>query len=165
MYTYNALQAYARGKRHSGIMEPIAAGLSPEQMRELSRHYASLEAALPSPSVTQVASSSERGEVIAQRGIPSEDVPACADCHGPSDTPRNPNYPRLAGQHADYLALQLTLFKQEQRGGTAYAHLMRHVAATLSTEQINAVARYYADLPPTSVRPVRPETKAEPVTR
>ncbi len=38
-YLYASLQAYARGERHSGIMEPIAAGLSLEEMRELARYY------------------------------------------------------------------------------------------------------------------------------
>jgi cytochrome c553 len=162
LYLAASLEGFARGGRHSGIMEPIAAGLSSEQMRELSRYYGSLKAPLPSPLPQQVAPAIERGEAIAQRGIPNQRVPACADCHGPSDTPRNPIYPVLAGQHADYLALQLTLFKQEQRGGTAYAHLMRHVAAGLSAEQMHDVAHYYAALSPAPALPARHESKAAP---
>jgi len=155
LYLAASLEALARGERHSGIMEPIAAGLNPEQIRELSRYYGSLMATSPSPAPQQVAPANERGEAIAQRGIPNQGVPACADCHGPSDSPRNPIYPVLAGQHAEYLALQLTLFKQEQRGGTAYSHLMRQVAAGLSEEQIIDVARYYASLAPTLPLPER----------
>ena len=145
-YFAASLAAYARGERHSGIMEPIAAGLSSEQIRELASHYDSLESRPSSPASQESAQSIERGQAIAQRGIPNQDVPACADCHGPNQTPRNPNYPMLAGQHADYLTLQLTLFKQEQRGGTAYAHLMRRVAAGMNSEQMRDVAYYYASL-------------------
>jgi cytochrome c553 len=57
-------------------------------------------------------------------------------------------YPQLAGQYAEYLALQLRLFKDDRRGGTPYAHIMRMVAARLTPEQIAAVAAYYASLPP-----------------
>jgi cytochrome c553 len=164
-YLEASLEAYARGQRHSGIMEPIAAALTSEQIRELSRYYASLEAPSAAPSLQQDSAAARRGQAIARQGIPNQDVPACADCHGPSDTPRNSIYPLLAGQHADYLALQLTLFKQEQRGGTAFAHLMRHVATKLTAEQINDVARYYAALRPTLVLPALGETTAEPVAR
>lgn len=55
-------------------------------------------------------------------------------------------YPVLAGQYAEYLLLQLELFKSEQRGGSSYLHLMRHVAARLKPEQMRDVAAYYAGL-------------------
>jgi cytochrome c553 len=70
------------------------------------------------------------------------------DCHGPGPHRRNSAYPNLAGQYADYLVLQLELFKQDGRGGSAYAHIMRHVATRLGTEQMRDVAAYYASLSP-----------------
>jgi len=45
----------------------------------------------------------------------------------------------LAGQYADYLSLQLELFKNETRGVTAYARLMRTVAARLTPEHMRDV--------------------------
>jgi cytochrome c553 len=48
--------------------------------------------------------------------------------------------------------LQLTLFKNQQRGGTANAHLMRRVAPGLTVEQMKEVALYYASLPSPSPR-------------
>jgi cytochrome c553 len=150
-YLAASLEAFASGERHSGIMAPVAAGLSPEQIRALAHYYAGLKG--PPPAPNEESPAVVRGKAIAERGIPKQDVPACAACHGPSATPRNPMYPVLAGQHADYLALQLTLFKQEHRGGTAYAHLMRQVGPRLSAEQINDVARYYASLTPTLALP------------
>ena len=53
----------------------------------------------------------------------------------------------LAGQYPDYLVLQLELFKGGQRGGSAYAHLMKPVATRLTPEQMRDVALYYASLP------------------
>jgi cytochrome c553 len=53
----------------------------------------------------------------------------------------------LAGQYADYLRLQLELFKTQHRGGSPYAHIMYNVASRLQPEQIRAVAHYYASLP------------------
>lgn len=146
-YLFAALLAFARGERHSGIMQPIAAGLSQEEMRELAHYYASLQEPSPSPPHQDTTLAIERGKAIASRGIPSQRVPSCVDCHGPGATRRNPIYPELAGQYADYLVLQLRLFKQEHRGGTAYAHLMRPVAARLTLEQMRDVALYYASLP------------------
>ena len=139
-----SLQAYAKGERHSGIMGPIAAGLSIDEIGELARYYSGLPKR-PSPQTQpEAASAIEQGRVIAQQGIPSQRVPACVACHGPSDITRNPIYPTLAGQYVDYLVLQLELFKNENRGGTAHAHLMRTVAPRLTAEQIRAVALYYA---------------------
>ncbi|MGH8520607.1 MAG: c-type cytochrome [Gammaproteobacteria bacterium] len=145
-YFAATLEAYARGARHSGIMEPIAAALGSAEVRELARYYASLPgpaATLPDPATARAI---ERGKKIAEDGAPKQRVPACAACHGPSSVRRNPAYPVLAGQYADYLVLQLQLFKAQQRGGSDYAHIMRRVAAGLSLAQMRDVARYYASL-------------------
>jgi cytochrome c553 len=141
-----SLQAYARGDRHSGIMGPIAARLTHDEMRELARYYAGLAGASPERASGQDAAAIERGSEIASRGIPGQRVPACAACHGPGGDPRNTAYPALAGQYAEYLALQLELFKNEKRGGTAYAHIMRRVASGLTPEQMRDVALYFESL-------------------
>lgn len=71
----------------------------------------------------------------------------------PPPPPRNPVYPDLTGQYADYPVLRLELFKKQQRGGTAYAHLMHTVAARLTPEQMRDVALYYASLSSARERP------------
>jgi cytochrome c553 len=130
-------------------MAPIAAGLSLDEMRELALYYGSLQEPSPLPPPMPQASMSaiESGKAIASRGIPRQRVPACVACHGPGATRRNPIYPILAGQYADYLVLQLELFNKGYRGGSAYAHLMRPVATRLTHEQMRDVALYYASLP------------------
>ena len=152
-YLFASLQAFAHGERHSGMMAPVAAGLSLEEMHELALYYASLQGPPPLPPPQDAALAIERGQAIASRGIPPQRVPACAACHGPGATRRNSVYPALAGQNVDYLILQLELFKKEHRGGTAYAHLMRPVAARLTSAQMRDVALYYATLPASYERP------------
>lgn len=146
-YQYNALVAYAQAKRHSGIMQPIAASLSPRAMRQLSAHYAQIPGELASDTPPAERSQHPRGAAIVNSGLPERGVPPCAECHGPGTGPRNPAYPRLAGQYRDYLLLQLKLFKAEKRGGSPYAHLMQYVAKRLTEAQMQDVSSYYASLP------------------
>jgi cytochrome c553 len=148
-YLYAALQAYAHGKRQSGIMAPVAAALGPDEMRELAFYYADQPASTPASPLHDTTLAIERGKTIAHRGIPGQRVPACVDCHGPGAARRNPFYPVLTGQYADYLVRQLELFKQEHRGGSPYAHLMRPVATRLTAQQMRDVALYYESLPAT----------------
>jgi cytochrome c553 len=145
-YFYLTMQAYAHGQRNSGIMEPIAAALRAEVIRELARYYADRRPPAPSTRLAQNTAAIERGKQIAEQGIPSQRVPICVECHGPGPDRKNPNYPELAGQYAEYLILQLTLFKKQQRGGTTYAHLMRRVAHGLTEQQMRDVASYYESL-------------------
>jgi cytochrome c553 len=152
-YLFAALQAFARGERHSGMMEPIAVNLSLEEMRELALYYSRLQEPLSSSQHQDITLALERGKAIARHGIPSQRVPSCMHCHGPGTAHRNPMYPELAGQYADYLVLQLELFKRAQRGGSAYAHLMSPVATRLTPEQMRDVALYYASLPAARHRP------------
>jgi cytochrome c553 len=150
-YLQSALAAYASGDRHSGMMRGVAAELTPEESRALADHYSRLPSA-PSDAdppdddspVTTLAI--ERGREIATRGIAAQRVPICKDCHGPEPKHRNPAYPSLAGQYADYLVLQLELFAAGRRGGSRFAHLMDHAAPHLRPEQMRDVAAYYASL-------------------
>jgi cytochrome c553 len=147
LYLLRSLQAYARGERHSGIMEPIAAGLGQAELHAMAEYFAELPETGTDPEPPAPAAFIARGRRIALHGIPERRIPSCVECHGPGAAPRNPLYPELAGQHADYLALQLKLFKHGQRGGTAYAHIMETVAQSLEPEDIRAVSAYYASLP------------------
>lgn len=151
-YFSNALDAYARAARHSGTMGPIAAGLTDGEIRQLARHYSSLGDSAPTPRVESTVADAAahaaiaRGRAIATDGIPGQRVPACIECHGPGARRGKPAYPTLTGQHADYLQLQLQLFKRGQRGGSAYEHLMRPIAARLTDSQMRDAAAYFESL-------------------
>ncbi len=139
-YLRRALQAYASGARHSGTMTPVAAALNAEQLNQLADHFSG-SLVRPTPAVAPL---SALGEQIVTRGIPSHDVPACAECHGPNPREKNPAYPRLTGQYPEYLQLQLRLFRENRRGGSEYADIMRTIALRLTDEQANAAAHYFA---------------------
>lgn len=152
-YLLASLEAYAEGRRHSGFMEPATSGLDAVALRALAAHYADAEALIAPQGEPADPELLRRGETIATRGVPEGGVPACAACHGPKKAPRRPIYPRLAGQHADYLARQIELFQQEARGGTPFSPVMQIIAPRLSAAQIRAVTVYYASLErPTATR-------------
>jgi cytochrome c553 len=107
---------------------------------DLARHFASQ----PRVSTSAASGDAPRGRQIAELGIPERKVPACLSCHGGSR--RNPIYPTLDGQHAEYLKGQLRLFAAGRRGGTRYAHLMERTAKTLEDEDIEDLAAYFSSL-------------------
>ena len=144
-YLYASLRAFANRTRFSGIMNGIAANLSDGTMREVAAYYEGL-----SPHEATLAGESAaigRGATIATRGIPDRDIPACAECHGPSELPKNPAYPRLSGQHVRYLRSQLELLKERRRGGTPHVNLMHIFVDRLNAEAITDVTLYFATLP------------------
>jgi cytochrome c553 len=159
-YLANSLEAYAAGRRASGTMRPIAARLDREAIQELAAYYAGLPQARAGTAVDPAAAA--RGANIALRGVPEQRVPACASCHGPKRGPRRAAYPLLAGQPAAYLAQQLRLFHAGKRGGSPYAHLMRHVAPRLSEAQRLDVAAYYASQPGAPTGTLRPPVPPHP---
>jgi cytochrome c553 len=167
-YLLASLQAFAGGERHSGIMQPAAAGLSEPEMAALAAHFAAAEAPIPPPEGGAAGEADgeadgeahgeadgeadaaviARGREIALAGVPKEGIPACAVCHGPGAGERHPLYPALAGQYADYIELQLWAWRQDVRGGTPFAHIMRTIADRLPEDQARAVALYYQSLVP-----------------
>jgi cytochrome c553 len=71
----------------------------------------------------------------------------CAACHGPNGNSVNPEWPRLAGQSAVYVAEQLRLF----RSGLRANPVMQPLAATLSDQDISDLAVYYEAQTPTGL--------------
>ncbi|GAA3925573.1 c-type cytochrome [Luteimonas lutimaris] len=55
-------------------------------------------------------------------------------------------YPELVGRYAEYLALQLRLFKADRRGGTGYTPVMREIAGRLEEDDIRDLSAYYGSL-------------------
>ena len=82
--------------------------------------------------------------MIFTNGISSEGVPACAVCHG-AEGAGSGQFPRIAGQHADYIVKQLNVFQRssEER---ADASAMKVVAHNLKPAEIEAVAAYVSTM-------------------
>jgi cytochrome c553 len=87
----------------------------------------------------------KQGQLIFEQGITAEGVPACIACHG-THAQGNDLFPRLAGQHADYLIKQLKIFQNTDQRPDGVA--MKAVTHALTPENMNNVAAYLAALPP-----------------
>lgn len=118
-------------------VEPVAVGTS-----------ASVDPAAASGPPRSAEGLLDLGRRIATQGLPERKLAACETCHGASERARNPNYPRLAGQPEWFIATQLQLWKDHQRGGTPYNHVMEPIAVNMTEEQIDALALWYSRADP-----------------
>lgn len=122
-----------------GYMWGMAGELSDETIDALARYYFKQTALRgKTGDAAQVA----RGHVIYEQGIESEGVPACAACHAP-DAHGTTDFPRLAGQHAQYILKQLGSFQTNLRN----VAVMHGVARNLRRSEMESVAAYLESLP------------------
>ncbi|OHV81892.1 c-type cytochrome [Ensifer sp. LCM 4579] len=140
-YLLRSLREYADGIRPSGAMEPVADFLSEGERQKLASYYSSLRPAAKDKAVAPDPEQIRRGQSIAFRGIPQQQVPACMNCHAGR---QSPHFPLIAGQHAAYIETQLHLWRQGGRRGSAYGRIMAAVAEALEPAQIEDVAAYLA---------------------
>jgi cytochrome c553 len=139
-YLAKQLTEFKEGKRKNAVMGGMAASLSPEDIRNVSAFYATKKA---KDGFAKNKDTVALGEKIYRGGIAKKTVPACAACHGPNGAGIPAQYPRLGGQHADYVKAQLTAFRQGDRTNNAQ---MSSIAANLSDKEIDALSDYIAGL-------------------
>jgi len=128
--------------RESAIMTPMAANLSDDDIQSLAAYYSGQKLRPASAADKDLAA---LGQKIWRGGIVASSVPACAGCHGPAGAGIPAQYPRLAGQFAEYVAAQLKGFKDGARSNDPNG-IMRGVAARMTEREIQAVAQYAAGL-------------------
>lgn len=141
-YTADQLADFKSGERKNAVMSPIAATLSKEDMLELSAYFSKQE---PKLGKAKSNGSGSVGAKIYQAGIPGLNVPACASCHGPAGAGIPAQFPRLAGQHAEYTLNQLKLFRSGERANDP-SKMMRMIASRMSDQDMAAVADYIQGL-------------------
>lgn len=139
-YLVKQLTEFKSGKRANAIMSGMAATLADGDLKHVAAYYNSLKA---EPGAARNKDLLLLGEKIYRGGIAAKQVPACAGCHSPSGAGIPAEYPRLAGQHADYTEAQLVAFRAGQRANSAQ---MTTIAAKMSDKEIKAVADYMAGL-------------------
>ncbi len=139
-YLLAQLHAFKSGKRANPIMSGMVAGLTDDDMRNIAYWAAAQK---PKAGFAKNKELVAMGEKIYKGGIADRQVPACAGCHSPSGVGIPSQYPRLSGQHADYVAAQLTGFRDGTRKNNAS---MTTVAAKLNDKEIKALADYVAGL-------------------
>ena len=142
-YLSKQLAGFKENKsRKNPIMMGFAAALTPEDMANVSAHFAAQK---PKEGAARNAATVKLGEKIYRGGVSDKGIAACAGCHGPAGAGIPAQYPRLAGQWADYTKTQLVAFRAGERQNDPQG-MMRGVAAKLSDKEIDAVADYIAGL-------------------
>ena len=129
-------------ERPSPVMTAIVANMSREDMANAALYFAGQEAKPRSARDPELV---KLGQTIYRGGILSKGVAACASCHGPNGAGIPAQYPRVAGQHAQYTADQLKAFRAGARNNDPN-RMMRLVAIKLSDREIDAVSQYVQGL-------------------
>lgn len=162
-YLARQLTGFADGSRKSEVMAPIAKSLDDKLKADLAAYYAALDA--PRTAVAKPGPAAERGRQLATKGDWSREIQACVSCHGPDGIGEPPNYPYVAGQHANYLAAALRAWRDGSRK-TDPSGQMPTIAKRLSDEDIDALAAYFSagTAPgPRAFKMAREPAKAPPV--
>ena len=139
-YLVQQMFNFKSGARRSTVMEPQLADLSGDDIVQLASHFGS-ERLNPRPVPDRALA--EAGRDVYLLGNPNSGVPACAVCHGPGAR-GGQMLPRLAGQHAEYLELQLRRFIDRSR--TTDQTLMHSVASKLTADEIRSVSYFLSGL-------------------
>jgi cytochrome c553 len=135
-------QGGKKAERDNPVMTAIVAPLSPDDLKNLSAFYATQKL---KPAAAKDKTLASDGQKLWRGGNASTGVPACSGCHGPDGSGIPAQYPRLAGQYAEYIEAQLKQFQTGQRANDQNG-MMRGVAARMTEKEMKAVAEYAAGL-------------------
>jgi len=138
-YITRQVKGFKAGQRQNVLMTPMASILTDQDIDDLAAFFSSQTLR---PTGETEPSKLNLGQRVYRAGSVSGKVPACAGCHGPAGA-GNPGaaYPRIGGQYATYVAIQLRAYKGNTRM-TDPNNMMRTIAAQLSEDEIDAVASY-----------------------
>jgi cytochrome c553 len=141
-YLYKQLINFKSGDRANAVMSGMAAMLSDSDMHAVAEYFSKQTLSLGQAKKN---GSGSLGEKIYRAGIQANGVPACASCHGPTGDGLPVKYPRLGGQHTEYVLNQLRQFRLGARANDE-AKVMRTIAAKLTDQEMEAVADYIQGL-------------------
>jgi len=141
-YMQAALAAYRSGDRRHPSMKALAASLSDQDMADLAAYFESLPG--EKPAAGAAAAPQPPGDVAAllQKGN-------CVACHGANfSKPSDPAFPKLAGQHADYLYVALKAYQTHNNQQVGRKNpVMSGMAAGFTHAQLKQMAQYIGSLP------------------
>ena len=141
-YTFKVLRDYREhklsGTQRGELMAYIVEEMSDQDMADIAAYFA--QSTLPParrPSVQKAA------ETLDQLGDSTRLIPPCSVCHGNKGQGSFPDFPALAGQSPEFLVRSMMDFKAGYRGNDVYSR-MRLIAGTLSEDEIEGLAAYFA---------------------
>ncbi|ONH54008.1 Cytochrome c553 [Pseudomonas cedrina] len=144
-YLTKQMQDIKSGKRTVLEMTGLLTNTSDQDMADIAAYFASQKGSVGAADSKLVA----RGEKLFRGGDLEKGLPACTGCHSPNGAGiAAAGFPHLSGQHATYIAKQLTDFRKEEAGraNDGDAMIMRTIARKLSDEDIAAVSSYIQGL-------------------
>lgn len=145
-YLLRQLQMIQDGSRAIPLMAGQLDGKSDQELADLAAYYASLPAKMAQAegSDEQIAEATQ----IYRGGIARKGVAACSACHSPRGAGNQfAGFPRIAGQPAEYTALQLKAYRERTRAtDEEFGRMMREVAEGLTDTEIALLADYLQGL-------------------
>jgi cytochrome c553 len=163
-YLYNQLLAFREGRRKYPPMNYLLEFLPDPFLKAMADYFAAEQSPLPLPAAPVVSKEIlARGELLALRGDPARNVPACANCHGPSFTGMEPAVPGLLGLRTNYVSAQLGAWRYGTRTAAA-PDCMQVVAAHLTEDDVKALAAWLSSRPaPSDPKPAMRGSLAMPL--
>lgn len=142
------LTHFQTGIRVNPVMQGMAAPLKPEDMKALGIYFSQQK---PKGLAAKDAALVTAGQKLYRGGDSTIGMPACAACHSPNGAGIPKNYPRLAGQYADYTYAQLRAFRTGERGADkegkdTNGKIMAAIAARMTETEMKALAEYASGL-------------------
>ena len=141
-YIAASLEAYKKGDRKHPSMRGIATSMSEQDIADVAAYYEQQgkqagAAELPAPREP-----SAQVAALLQKG-------ACVSCHGDNfSKPIDQSYPKIAGQHADYLYVALKSYRDNANATWGRANpVMAGMAKQFSNAELKAMSKYIASLP------------------
>lgn len=140
-YIASALNAYKKGERKHPSMRGIAESLSDQDIADLAAYYEG-HGKVEGAAVAKAAEPSAKAAELLNKG-------GCVACHGADfNKAIDPSYPKVAGQHADYLFVALKSYKTEGNATWGRANgIMGGVAKQFSNAELKELAAYISTLP------------------
>jgi cytochrome c553 len=134
--------ADGKSERVNAIMNGMIAAYNDEQMKDLAAYFSAQK---QTGGEVKNRETLALGQKLYRAGDASKGLPACAACHGPAGAGLPAQYPRLAGQFAEYTEAQLKAFRVSERTNDPNK-MMQMVAVKMTDAEIRAVADYIAGL-------------------
>jgi cytochrome c553 len=140
-YIVSALQQYKKGDRKHGTMKGIAASLSDQDMNDIAAYYEQLgKGRLPAVPETAPQAPADVQALLVKGN--------CASCHGANYNKPIDTYPKLAGQHSDYLYVALKAYQTEGNPHVGRSNaIMSAQAKPFSHAEMKTMAKFIGSLP------------------
>jgi cytochrome c553 len=141
-YITSALNAYKKGERKHASMRGIADSLTDQDIADLAAYYEASGVVAGATAPAKAAAGSAKVEALLAKG-------ACVSCHGDNfSKPLDPSYPKIAGQHSDYLFVALKAYKTDNNPNIGRGNaIMAGMAKQFTNAELKEMANYIGSLP------------------